>query len=172
MEETFQPHVLFVDHVSLITFKYFYFLFLFYSNFLQILENIFEYIGSDEIHQLLNLRLVCSQWNYYATKTLQNKYHLSFGGHKYNVGRLKAFLSEFELSNKNFPVRRFRLFSDLFQECNKQTVVNFMHQCGPVAESLVVFKDINSDIEYTKEELSQFQFPQLKHFTFSGITYL
>jgi hypothetical protein len=60
MEETFQPHVLFVDHVSLypITFKYFYFLFLFYSNFLQILENIFEYIGSDEIHQLLNLRLL------------------------------------------------------------------------------------------------------------------
>lgn len=95
---------------------------------------------------------------------------------------MKSFLDEFELDNNKdenqniceishtkitFPILRFRLFSDLFQECNKSTVLKFISKFGPIAESLVIFKDINSDIEYTEEELSHFSFPRLKHLIFS-----
>lgn len=156
---------------------------------LQIVEHILSYLSTTHLSQLIPLRRVCTQWNIHATKILHQKYYLSFGGHKYNVGKLKSFLEEFEFYEKPltdqdcsncdtdllptfrngfpFPVSRFRLFSDLFQECNKSTVLKFMEKCGPMTESLVIFKDINSDIEYTPEELQEFTFPKLKHLIFS-----
>jgi hypothetical protein len=148
--------------------------------FSKIIEKVLGYLCQDNLSELFNARLVCRQWNYYSTRILRRKFYLSFGGHKYNIGRLKTFLDEFETNftpskssqsgtdnSISFPVVRFRLFSDLFQECNKSTVMDFMTKCGPFTEALVIYKDINSDIEYTLEELSLLHFPRLKELAFS-----